>query len=47
MYDIGYASTLSGDKYDNDMRAARRGSGKAKVPCEFEKPVNKLEKKTE
>ena len=40
--DIGYASTLSGDNYDNDVSVAGCGLCQTKVPCEFQNPTKKM-----
>ncbi len=45
--DIGYASTLSGDNYDNDVSVAGCGLCQTKVPCEFQNPTKKMKGKPE
>jgi epoxyqueuosine reductase QueG len=45
--EIGYASTLSADNYDNDMSVAGCGLCQTKVPCEFQNPTKKMKGKPE
>ena len=40
--EIGYASTLSGDSYDNDVSVAGCGLCQTKVPCEFKNPTKRM-----
>jgi len=45
--DIGYSAKVLKDGYDNDKSIAGCGLCQTKVPCEFQNPTKKLEKKTE
>jgi len=43
--EIGYASTLLGDNYDNDVSVAGCGLCQTKVPCEFKNPTKRMKGK--
>ena len=43
--EIGYASTLAGGSYDNDVSVAGCGLCQTKVPCEFKNPTKRMKAK--
>ena len=43
--EIGYASTFLNDSYDNDKSVAGCGLCQTKVPCEFQNPTKKMNRK--